>query len=196
VFRKNGMPVFLVPVVTAPEMMLKIESALSFSRSGPLLLTGMSLFRRLLLSHQTSRLPRRRREAFYDTDLELPVRKAGEETILLCGIATDIGVESTARFMCEYGFQQVFIEDTMSLMSAEQHHAAGSFNFGRQAGCGKPMKYPKATGYLSACRVNKSNTMLPTGPCRGNSANISTRVNKREVLMDRKIPDCGGGRFF
>lgn len=81
--------------------------------------------------------------------------------------------------MCEYGFQQVFIEDTMSLMSAEQHHAAGSFNFGRQAGCGKPMKYPKATGYLSACRVNKSNTMLPHRALPGKfSKYINTRQQK------------------
>ncbi len=39
------------------------------------------------------------------------------DTIVLCGIATDYGVESTARFAYEFGFQQVFAEDAMSSMS-------------------------------------------------------------------------------
>ena len=38
-----------------------------------------------------------------------------------CGIATNIGVESTARFTYEYGYHQLFAEDAMSAMSAEEH---------------------------------------------------------------------------
>lgn len=45
--------------------------------------------------------------AFYGTDLELQLRRRGVDTIVLCGIATDFGVESTARFAYEYGFQQI-----------------------------------------------------------------------------------------
>ena len=36
-------------------------------------------------------------------------------------IATNIGVESTARFAFEYGFNQIFAEDAMAALSAEHH---------------------------------------------------------------------------
>ncbi len=52
---------------------------------------------------------------------------------MLCGIATDYGVESTARFAYEYGYQQIFAEDAMTSMSEEQHNAAINYVF-RQMG--------------------------------------------------------------
>lgn len=42
--------------------------------------------------------------AFYGTDLELQLRRRGIDTIILCGISTNIGVESTARNARELGF--------------------------------------------------------------------------------------------
>jgi nicotinamidase-related amidase len=39
----------------------------------------------------------------------------------LCGITTNIRAESTARFTFEYGFNQIFAEDAMSALSAEEH---------------------------------------------------------------------------
>ena len=59
--------------------------------------------------------------AFHGTELDLQLRRRGITTIVLCGIATNIGVESTARFAFEYGFNQIFVEDAMSAMSAEEH---------------------------------------------------------------------------
>ena len=41
--------------------------------------------------------------------------------MVLCGISTNIGVESTSRFAYEYGYNQVFAEDAMSALSAEEH---------------------------------------------------------------------------
>ena len=69
--------------------------------------------------------------AFYGTDLELQLRRRGINTIVLCGITTDFGVESTARFAYEYGFQQIFAEDAMASRSEEQHNAAVNFIFKR-----------------------------------------------------------------
>lgn len=62
------------------------------------------------------------------------------DTIVLCGISTNIGVKSTAR-CTSYGFQQVFAEDAMFSMSAEQHNAAVSFIFRRRGRDGRPGKY-------------------------------------------------------
>lgn len=59
--------------------------------------------------------------AFYGTELDLELRRRGITTIILCGIATNIGVESTARFAYEYGYNQIFAEDAMAAMSAEEH---------------------------------------------------------------------------
>ena len=59
--------------------------------------------------------------AFYGTDLELQLRRRGLSTIILCGIATAIGVESTARDAYERGFEQVFAEDAMTSRTAESH---------------------------------------------------------------------------
>ena len=60
--------------------------------------------------------------AFYGTDLELQLRRRGIDTIVLCGISTNIGVESTARNAWELGFNLVIAEDACSAASAEQHN--------------------------------------------------------------------------
>ncbi|QLR43621.1 hydrolase [Enterobacter sp. RHBSTW-00994] len=59
--------------------------------------------------------------AFYGTDLELQLRRRGIDTIILCGISTNIGVESTARNAWELGFNLVIAEDACSAASADQH---------------------------------------------------------------------------
>jgi nicotinamidase-related amidase len=59
--------------------------------------------------------------AFYGTELDLQLRRRKIDTIILCGIATNIGVESTARFAYEYGYNQIFAEDAMSAMAEDEH---------------------------------------------------------------------------
>ena len=41
---------------------------------------------------------------------------------MLCGISTNIGVESAARNAWELGFNRVIAEDACSAASAEQHN--------------------------------------------------------------------------
>jgi nicotinamidase-related amidase len=59
--------------------------------------------------------------AFYGTELDLQLRRRGVDTIVLCGISTSIGVESTARDAFERGYQQVFVEDAMAARDAAEH---------------------------------------------------------------------------
>ncbi len=59
--------------------------------------------------------------AFYGTDLDLQLRRRGLATIVICGIATEFGVESTARDAYERGYELVFAEDAMTGSSAESH---------------------------------------------------------------------------
>lgn len=71
--------------------------------------------------------------AFHGTDLELQLRRRGIDTIVLGGIATNIGVESTARNAWELGFNLVIAEDICSTASAEQHQASVEWIFPRIA---------------------------------------------------------------
>lgn len=71
--------------------------------------------------------------AFYGTDLEMQLRRRGIETIILCGISTNIGVESTARNAWELGFNLIIAEDTCSAASTEQHQGSMTHIFPRIA---------------------------------------------------------------
>ena len=71
--------------------------------------------------------------AFYGTDLELQLRRRGIDTIILCGISTNIGVESTARNAWELGFNLVIAEDACSAFNNDQHQSSLSYIFPRIA---------------------------------------------------------------
>jgi nicotinamidase-related amidase len=59
--------------------------------------------------------------AFYGTELDLQLRRRNIRGFVIGGIATNMGVESTARDGWERGYQIVFAEDAMSSMSADLH---------------------------------------------------------------------------
>ncbi|QKJ87495.1 Hydrolase [Paramixta manurensis] len=71
--------------------------------------------------------------AFYGTDLELQLRRRGIDTLVLGGISTNIGVESTARNAWELGFNLVIAEDACSAGSTEQHNGSLQWIFPRIA---------------------------------------------------------------
>ena len=130
-FRKNRMPVFLVHVVTAGETALRAISDESFPRTSPLPADWSEFVPEMTPEPSDIVITKRQWGAFYGTDLELQLRRRGMDTIVLCGISTDFGVESTARFAYEFGFQQVFAEDAMASRSDEQHRAAVDYAFRR-----------------------------------------------------------------
>jgi nicotinamidase-related amidase len=62
--------------------------------------------------------------AFYGTPLDLKLRRRGIRTIVLGGVATNMGVESTARQAWEHGYEVVLVEDVTSSRTAEMHDFA------------------------------------------------------------------------
>jgi nicotinamidase-related amidase len=62
--------------------------------------------------------------AFYGTGLDLQLRRRGVRTIVIGGISTNFGVESTARDAWERNYDIVFVEDAMAAMAAEAHRFA------------------------------------------------------------------------
>lgn len=59
--------------------------------------------------------------AFYGTELDQQLRRRRIRTIMLGGVATNFGVESTARAAHDRGYELIFVEDAMSSLSAEAH---------------------------------------------------------------------------
>jgi len=130
-FRKNNMPVFLVHVDSTKDTMLYVMSDQTFSRPLPASPDWAEFVPELTPTPSDVVITKRQWGAFYGTELDLQLRRRKIATIVLCGIATDYGVESTARFAYEYGYQQIFAEDAMSSRSDEQHNAAVDFVFKR-----------------------------------------------------------------
>lgn len=59
--------------------------------------------------------------AFTGTDLDLQLRRRGVKTVVVAGIATNLGVESTVRSAWELSYDVVVVEDACTSMSAPMH---------------------------------------------------------------------------
>ncbi|HEY2035237.1 MAG TPA: isochorismatase family protein [Rhizomicrobium sp.] len=59
--------------------------------------------------------------AFTNTDLNDWLKKNGVTQVVVCGVATSAGVESTARFAQELGYNVTLATDAMTDMSPEAH---------------------------------------------------------------------------
>ncbi|MEW2294306.1 hydrolase [Streptomyces sp. NPDC006743] len=62
--------------------------------------------------------------AFHGTDLDVQLRRRGVTQIVLTGIATSIGVESTARAAHEHGYHVTLATDAMADLDAEAHRSS------------------------------------------------------------------------
>lgn len=69
--------------------------------------------------------------AFHGTELDARLRERGVRTLVLAGIATNLGVESTARAAADHGYDLVFVEDAMSALTAEEHRASVALDMPR-----------------------------------------------------------------
>jgi nicotinamidase-related amidase len=67
------------------------------------------------------RVTKRQWGAFHGTDLDLQLRRRGIKTVVLGGIATNFGVESTARQAFEHGYELIIVEDATTSISAPMH---------------------------------------------------------------------------
>jgi ureidoacrylate peracid hydrolase len=68
-------------------------------------------------------ITKRRFSAFYQTDLELILRNLRASTVIICGVASNICCESTARDAMFRDFKVVFGSDVCAAFSPEAHDA-------------------------------------------------------------------------
>jgi nicotinamidase-related amidase len=132
-FRRHQAPVFLVRVTPSPDLKdaLKPVTDVPVQWSAGLSPDWSEIVPELGPRPGDFVITKRQWGAFYGTELDLQLRRRHVDTIVLCGISTNIGVESTARFAYEYGYQQVFVEDAMAARSREEHEHTLTVTFPR-----------------------------------------------------------------
>jgi len=125
-FRQNNMPVFLVRVSSSPDGKDRLTPVTDMAGQsmGHMPPDWSEIVPELSAGAPDIIITKKQWGAFYGTELDLQLRRRDIKTIVLCGISTNMGVESTARFAFEYGYNQVFAEDAMSSRAAEDHEFA------------------------------------------------------------------------
>ncbi|MGL4762965.1 MAG: isochorismatase family protein [Sarcina sp.] len=118
-FRKKGAEVFLVRVSSDGKDGLK--PVLDNYQAFPYKEGWDVLLPELTEIEGTKIITKKQWGAFYGTELELQLRRRGIDTIVLCGIATGIGVDTTAREAYQRGFNQIFVSDAMTGLSGEEN---------------------------------------------------------------------------
>ncbi|MET7701220.1 MULTISPECIES: isochorismatase family protein [unclassified Streptomyces] len=68
---------------------------------------------------------------FQGTGLDERLRERGVTTLVFGGIATNLGVESTARAAGDLGYDLVFVQDAMAAFTAAEHDASVRLDFPR-----------------------------------------------------------------
>jgi len=143
-FRQAGRPVVLVRVTPSADGLDMLRPVADAARQMPALPPGWAdIVPALGPQPADIIITKRQWGAFYGTELDLQLRRRGVDTIVLAGIATNIGVESTARSAFEHGYQQIFAEDAMAALSVEEH------------------EYPVTRVFPRIGRVRKTAEILP-----------------------------------
>jgi nicotinamidase-related amidase len=122
-FRERGATVALVRVSFAADRKDAVNAQVDapFQMSGPLPPNWSEIAPEVGPREGDLVITKRQWGAFYGTDLDLHLRRRGVRTIVLGGIATNFGVESTARDAFERAYQLIFAEDAMTSLTAEGH---------------------------------------------------------------------------
>jgi nicotinamidase-related amidase len=125
-FRQAGAPVVLVNVAFSPDFKDALGQPVDQPPAMPQggFPAGFTELADGLAQPGDLRITKRQWGAFHGTELDLQLRRRDIQTIVLGGIATNIGVESTARQAWENGYAVVLAEDATSGMSAEMHEFA------------------------------------------------------------------------
>ncbi|MEV5532765.1 cysteine hydrolase [Streptomyces prunicolor] len=117
-FRRHGLPVILVNITgRAPG---RTDTGRSVNSAAPP--AGWAdLIDELDVQPTDHLITKRRRSAFHDTGLDTLLRDLGVTQVVLSGVATSSGVESTARSASDQGYHVVLVTDAMGDPDPEAH---------------------------------------------------------------------------
>ncbi|MFF0183881.1 hydrolase [Streptomyces sp. NPDC005244] len=120
--RGHGLPVVLVRVTAAADGSDAVSGRTDGASRGRSFPEGWDVIVDDLAGHpEDITVTKRNWGAFYGTDLDLQLRRRGITQIVLTGIATSIGVESSARAAHEHGYHVTLATDAMTDLDAETH---------------------------------------------------------------------------
>lgn len=125
-FRRRGLPVVLVNVAGTPSGRTEQPR-----RSAAPPADWVELVPELGRQPSDHLVTKRTWGAFTGTGLEEQLRGLGVTQVVVVGVATSIGVESTARQAHERGFNVTVAVDAMTDMSADAHHHSATRIFPR-----------------------------------------------------------------
>ncbi|MBK3575760.1 isochorismatase family protein [Streptomyces sp. MBT65] len=122
-FRSAGLPVVLVRVTFAADGADAVPGRTEQQRGGGTTRPeGWDVIVDELAGHLGDiHIVKRNWGAFHGTGLDVQLRRRGVTQIVLTGIATSIGVESTARAAHEHGYHVTLATDAMSDLDAVSH---------------------------------------------------------------------------
>jgi nicotinamidase-related amidase len=123
-FRRHGAMVVYVRVDLLNFIMLPVDSPLRDPNGPPPPASASELVPEAGRQPGELLITKRHWSAFINTELEARLRERAIRTIVLGGIATNFGVESTARDAAALGFNVVLVEDAMTSFVAENHRFA------------------------------------------------------------------------
>lgn len=121
-FRAHGLPVVLVRVTAAADGADATPGRIGAARrGGGALPDGFDVILEQLRGDNDIIVSKRTWGAFYGTDLDLQLRRRGVTQVVIAGVATSIGVESTARAAHEHGYHVTLATDAMTDINEETH---------------------------------------------------------------------------
>ena len=130
-FREKGATIVFVRVSMTELQYLPVDAPIRDRNAPPPPPSASELVAQIDRQAGDLLITKRQWGAFYGTELDQQLRRRGVRAIALGGIATNFGVESTARAAFDRGYELIFIEDAMTSLSAEAHQFATGVTFPR-----------------------------------------------------------------
>ena len=122
-FREHGLPVVLVNVTAGAPGRTERGRSGGTAAFPP---GWADLIDELDVQPTDHLVSKRRRSAFHDTGLDTLLRDLGVTQVVLTGVSTSSGVESTARSAADHGYHVVVATDAVADPDAEAHrHSVG-----------------------------------------------------------------------
>jgi nicotinamidase-related amidase len=124
-FRERSLPVIRVRVAFSPDfgdtLHLRVDAPMSV-KAWPA--DHGDLCEEIGSGPTDLHVTKRQWNAFYGTDLDLQLRRRNMTGLVLAGIATSLGVESTARYARELNYDLAIAHDACTDVSLEMHESS------------------------------------------------------------------------
>ena len=129
--RKKGGTIVFVRHAFAETLHLPVDAPFRDPQAPPFPPEASELVAQLDRQPTDLVITKRQWGAFYGTELDQQLRRRAIKTIVIGGVATNFGVESTARAASDRGYEVIFAEDAMTTVSAEAQQFATQVVFPR-----------------------------------------------------------------